>query len=155
MMIGAILGSIILMAGVPAVELIVQKVTQNPNFDISQNVSILMVAIGALIGVYIGHRLALHIIVCLQGFISAYLMMRGISFELGGFPSESMLVRDVLGIHNEGEELNLDMTFIFYTSSMILLTMFSIKYQISAVYKMKVKRAADQPSDKPRDTFDF
>ena len=82
-------------------------------------------------------------------------MMRGVSFELGGFPSETMLIRDVFGIQAEGEDLKLDMTFIFYVSSVLLLTMFSIKYQISAVYKIKVQRREEQPNGQPRDTFDY
>jgi hypothetical protein len=60
--------------------------------------STILISAGAIFGAYLGFRLAYIILISTQAFISAYLVVRGLSLNLGGYPNEILIIKDLFGV---------------------------------------------------------
>lgn len=83
--IGIILGACSILIMLPFLETTIAFITP---FDIGFWLSFILVLFGCCFGLYLGYRLAFVITISTQAFISSYLIVRGISLNIGGFPNE-------------------------------------------------------------------
>lgn len=93
--VGIGLGICLILMSMPFLEWTIQLFV---NFDFEFWISTILILAGAIFGAYLGYRLAYIILVSTQAFISAYLIVRGISLNLGGFPNEILIIKDLFGI---------------------------------------------------------
>jgi hypothetical protein len=63
--------------------------------------NMIFVTVGSLFGAYVGVRLAFVILIFTQAFVSAYLVVRGVSLNLGGFPNEVGVIKDMFGLDTQ------------------------------------------------------
>jgi hypothetical protein len=83
--IGIILGACTILILLPFLEMTIAFITP---FDIGFWLSFFLVLFGCCFGLYLGYRLAFVITISTQAFMSSYLIVRGVSLNLGGFPNE-------------------------------------------------------------------
>lgn len=67
-------------------------------FDVGLWFSSFTCTFSALLGAYLGYRLAFVILIASQSFLSAYLFVRGISLVVGGFPDEIAILKDMFDL---------------------------------------------------------
>jgi hypothetical protein len=61
--------------------------------------------------------------------MSAYLVVRGISLNLGGFPNEILILKDIFGLTSHDEaQLVPDLPFLLYAFAIFALTVFSLRF---------------------------
>lgn len=93
--VGTGLGVAFVLMTLPFVEIAIQLFT---DFDIGVWISSISISIGGIFGAYIGFRLAYVILIATQAFLSAYMIVRGVSFVAGGFPNELLILKDLFGL---------------------------------------------------------
>ena len=71
---------------------------KNAEGIIGENAQILSTVIGIAVGAYVGFNYAFVFILAVQCFVSAYLMVRGLSLWINyGFPNEAKLIEHAYG----------------------------------------------------------
>ena len=133
---GTSLGISITLAMLPFVEMAINYLHEG--FDVGLWLSSLTCTLGALLGAYLGYRLAFVILIASQAFLSAYLFVRGISLVVGGFPDEIAILKDMFDLQEPDEQVRPDLPFLLYGFSIVVLAMMSFKLQIRWIYGKKL-----------------